>query len=67
MAKAPCRNCQRRKLLCHSACAEYQAFKAQVEEEQKARQAENDKHKPLPREARYALNRQSRKRRNRGV
>lgn len=40
--KAPCKGCERRKLLCHSVCEEYKAFVAENEEIKKKRQMIDD-------------------------
>ena len=65
MAKAPCKNCMDRKLLCHGACQRYQVYKQELEEERKAKQREQDTYCVLPAPVRNELNRLSRYDRNR--
>lgn len=46
-AKAPCKNCEKRKLHCHSNCEDYQAFKKQIEDESKKIKDKRDKYDDL--------------------
>ena len=38
--KCPCKDCEKRKFLCHGSCPEYKDFKIKVEEANIARQKE---------------------------
>lgn len=41
---SPCKNCERRKLLCHSVCEVYKAYTAEVEVARQKRIEINDVH-----------------------
>lgn len=47
--KSPCKDCQRRKLLCHGQCADYKQFREQIEEKHRQQQVIRDSGKALPR------------------
>lgn len=42
--QAPCKDCEKRKLLCHSVCPEYKTFKDEVEKFNEVKRKESDKH-----------------------
>ena len=39
---APCKDCQKRKLHCHSTCSDYAAFREEIESRNKKRKLYND-------------------------
>lgn len=45
--KTPCKDCQKRKLLCHGRCPDYQEYRAEIDEINKKRHAVADARMPL--------------------